>query len=131
MKGTYVLGIRVGRSLKTKVGALGFLEFEKGIYVYVGSALNSIEKRVLRHSKKDKILRWHLDYLTVEEDVRISDVYVFEDLAVEERISLELSKRYEGVKGFGASDMKSVDSNLYIADDKAGELIISLGGVLI
>ncbi len=129
MKGTYVLKLFVGHPRKVRIGALGFLRFESGTYVYVGSALNSIEKRVQRHLKKEKILRWHLDYLTVQDDVEVIGVYVFENLEMEEELSLELSKMYKGVKGFGASDMKKADSNLYLVDESVDEFLRSLGGV--
>ncbi len=38
--------------------------FEKGYYVYVGSALGTLSRRVHRHELKNKKLHWHIDYIT-------------------------------------------------------------------
>ena len=71
MKGTYCLIIELKKSIKTKIGALGKIEFMPGYYVYVGSAMNSIESRVKRHLADDKKLHWHIDYLLKNKDADI------------------------------------------------------------
>ncbi|MEM0449538.1 MAG: GIY-YIG nuclease family protein [Methanomassiliicoccales archaeon] len=48
------------------VGALGEVEFDKGIYIYAGSALSSLKARVGRHFSKKKNLHWHIDYFLKE-----------------------------------------------------------------
>tara|TARA_B100001971_G_C18232042_1_gene564552 strand:- start:688 stop:1047 length:360 start_codon:yes stop_codon:yes gene_type:complete len=48
---------------KIKVGKRGSVDFKKGYYCYVGSALNNLSKRVERHKRKEKKIRWHIDYL--------------------------------------------------------------------
>ncbi len=128
-KGTYVLIVEVKKPLKIRVGALGKMRFESGMYAYVGSAMSSLSKRIKRHLKKMKKLHWHVDYLTSSEDVEIKGVYVFYAKKREEEISMKFSQRYTGVNGFGASDMKRVNSNLYIVDDEVNDFILSLGGV--
>ncbi|MGB9617311.1 MAG: DUF123 domain-containing protein, partial [Desulfomonilaceae bacterium] len=47
--------------------------FTPGYYVYLGSAkqYGGIESRVNRHLKKNKKLRWHIDYLTSNSLVKI------------------------------------------------------------
>lgn len=45
MKGTYCIIVNVKIDSQIKVGSLGKLKFAKGHYVYVGSALNNLEKR--------------------------------------------------------------------------------------
>ena len=82
MKGSYVLIIKLERREKLKIGALGEIEFEKGYYAYVGSAMNSIEKRVERHSKRDKILKWHIDYLLRQ--AKIKNIFCQENNEKEE-----------------------------------------------
>ena len=37
--------------------------FQKGIYVYVGSAKRNILQRINRHKEFHKKLHWHFDYL--------------------------------------------------------------------
>ena len=130
-RGTYVVVINVKKPLETIVGALGKKNFEPGIYVYVGSAMNSISKRVKRHMEKFKKLRWHLDYLTTRPEVEVIGAFAFYDEKIEEKVSLEFSKKYEFIEGFGASDMRRVSSNLYIVDENVNEFIESLGGVSI
>ncbi len=128
-KGTYILKIKVKKNLKISVGSLGEVNFKLGTYVYIGSAMNSISKRVQRHVKKNKKVHWHLDYLTISPYVEIEKVYAFYGSRVEEEISMKFSKRYDSVNNFGASDMKSVNSNLYFVNDDMDEFVESLGGV--
>jgi Uri superfamily endonuclease len=75
MKGIYCLLIDVPIDMKADIGSLGSIEFPKGSYVYVGSAQNSIEKRVARHYRKEKKLRWHIDYLLSQKGVTIKKTF--------------------------------------------------------
>ncbi|AIC15166.1 GIY-YIG nuclease family protein [Nitrososphaera viennensis] len=64
MKGVYVLLMHIGRPAIARTGSLGRLHFEKGVYAYVGSALNGLEPRISRHlSKRKENMHWHIDYL--------------------------------------------------------------------
>ena len=75
MKGTYCLIINVKKDVKIKIGkVLGEIEFKKGCYLYVGSAMNSLEKRVQRHLSKDKKKHWHIDYLLLNDSSNIENV---------------------------------------------------------
>ncbi len=105
----YILVIRVKRDFSTKVGALGEVEFKKGYYMYVGSAKRI--SRVCRHFKKEKKLKWHIDYLTVEAEVVCA--YLFDKEECE--LSKMLSKEYEGIRGFGCSDCKC-KTHLYYSE---------------
>jgi len=60
----YVVLVRVPRRTTRTVGSLGAVAFERGWYVYVGSAVRGREARVARHLAAVKPLRWHADYLT-------------------------------------------------------------------
>ena len=66
LKGTYCLIIQLKKDSRIEIGKLGLLNFDKGYYVYVGSALNSLEARLERHLKTEKKLFWHVDYLLAE-----------------------------------------------------------------
>mgnify|MGYP000300608455 CR=1 FL=1 len=65
--GIYALVLYIERSIVLKVGKLGDCIFQKGIYVYVGSARGkastSLKWRILRHLRKKKRLKWHIDFL--------------------------------------------------------------------
>lgn len=67
-KGTYVLVITLGSRLDARVGALGDLSFEPGLYCYVGSAMGGLDQRISRHLAREKKLKWHVDYLTTAAD---------------------------------------------------------------
>lgn len=55
MKGCYCLIIKLSNNSKIKIGKkLGKLDFTKGHYVYVGSAMNSLESRIKRHLSDEK-----------------------------------------------------------------------------
>jgi sugar fermentation stimulation protein A len=93
---------------RIRVGKLGEAEFPAGYYVYCGSALGSLGKRISRHLSPSKRLHWHIDFLLAAAEVK--DVWC---LPSEERLECRLSDRVSGMKGaklimrrFGASDCK-------------------------
>ncbi|RLJ05227.1 MAG: GIY-YIG nuclease family protein [Candidatus Aenigmatarchaeota archaeon] len=113
MKGVYILIILIIRNTKIKVGALGEIKFTKGVYAYVGSAQNNLEKRIKRHLTKNKKKFWHIDYLTANKFVKI--VKVFYKLArksEECRTAEKLRKTEIPIKNFGCSDC-NCESHLF------------------
>ncbi len=111
-KGVYLLLLELDESGVIDVGSLGRVEFKRGYYVYVGSAMNSLNKRLNRHKSRNKKLRWHIDYLTVRAD-KIWDIPIVTDSDIEEEIALRLSGIADGyIDGFGASDSRR-DSHLF------------------
>lgn len=67
-KGTYVLSITLGADSEIRIGALGTFTFEKGQYLYAGSAMGGLDQRISRHIRRDKTVRWHVDNLTTVAD---------------------------------------------------------------
>lgn len=122
MKGIYLLVIEVKKDIKVSVGSLGILTFNKGYYVYVGSAQNSLEKRIARHllTKKGsnaKKLFWHIDYLLEDDNVEIVKVFYKTGKKSEEcEIARELSKTEFFISKFGSSDCKCVSHLFKIKD---------------
>lgn len=117
MKGVYVLVISVGKGFRVNVGVLGSIFFEKGLYAYVGSAQNGLERRVQRHLRKTKKKFWHIDYLLDDDAVRIVKVFCKEAEKSEEcKIARKLSERGIAVKRFGCSDCGCV-SHLFRVND--------------
>ena len=55
--------IYLPKNTSIEIGKKGRFRFPKGHYIYTGSALNGLEKRVERHLKKNKKHFWHIDYL--------------------------------------------------------------------
>ncbi|MFH1234062.1 MAG: GIY-YIG nuclease family protein [Candidatus Diapherotrites archaeon] len=107
MKGIYTLLIKISRTTKAKIGSLGEITFPKGTYAYVGSAQNSLEKRIARHKSKKKKIFWHIDYVLALKCAKIITVlYKKAGKAEECRIARKLSKTGTPVKNFGCSDCK-------------------------
>ena len=110
MKGCYCLTIHLKNAKKIKVGRLGKINFKKGYYVYVGSAMNSLESRLKRHLSEDKKLHWHIDYLLKKAE--ITCIIYNENKKVECELSQFLKTKTDGVKNFGCSDCEC-ESHLY------------------
>lgn len=69
-RGAYLLIVKLPESRTIEVGALGLVYFEKGYYIYVGSAQKNLTQRVERHKRQRKKLFWHIDYLTKAAEFR-------------------------------------------------------------
>jgi Uri superfamily endonuclease len=111
--GAYLLHLRISRTRRISVGALGDIRFAAGSYIYVGSARRSIAPRVARHRRlaKDKTgkLRWHIDYLLVHPCTRLVAVSVLrgaEECSWSQRISRRRGSSIAAPR-FGASDCRS------------------------
>ena len=119
IKGVYLLLIKISKEIQTKVGSLGMIKFDKGIYAYVGSAQNNLEKRVERHLRKKKRMHWHIDYLLNNRNVKILKVfYKKADKTQECKIAQELNKNETPIKSFGCSDCKCKSHLFKIKDIK-------------
>jgi Uri superfamily endonuclease len=125
MKGSYILLIESKKDFEVVIGKLGKLNFKKGFYVYVGSALNNLESRINRHLRTDKKIHWHIDYLLNLTD--IIDVFFKESSKKEEcTISNEFEKRLKFLKGFGCSDCKCKSHLFYGKYDEIKNIINKL-----
>ncbi|GAB6135157.1 GIY-YIG nuclease family protein [Thermococcus prieurii] len=123
MKGSYFLVIRLdeGKRIRTKGKTF---ELKPGYYVYVGSAMNSLEKRVARHFRREKRLHWHIDYFLKEAEL-LRAYLIPSKVKLEEELSREVSKFGEPIPGFGAGDVK-VSSNLYRFEDEPDEALMGI-----
>ena len=61
-RGTYALVLWLPENRRIRIGALGTVDFPRGWYVYIGSALNGLHARVARHLRQEKKRFWHIDY---------------------------------------------------------------------
>ena len=95
-------------------GKLGRARLRKGYYLYTGSALGrgavSLERRIERHMKRQKRLRWHVDYLTSRPECNVTGaVYVVSDVRLECKVNSLLSNELKVspvLLKIGASDCK-------------------------
>lgn len=104
-KGSYLLLLENPEDCAVTVGKLGELHFEKGWYVYAGSAMQALNARIKRHQQKRKTVRWHIDYIasTVMKVRKVFPIRKAEKL--ESRLAEKLNELCDApVPQFGASD---------------------------
>jgi len=103
-EGVYVLIISVNKDIGISVGALGIVNFRKGMY---GSAQKNLEKRLIWHLRKIKAKFWHIDYLLDNDAVKVLKVFYKRAGRLEEcEIAKKLGERGTPIKDFGSSDCK-------------------------
>jgi Uri superfamily endonuclease len=114
MKGVYVLIIHIPESQQLAIKSLGQLSLENGTWLYVGSAVGngstSLENRLKRHFRRQKVIHWHIDYLLNKRATVQSAVWAEGPSSFECEIAqaLQNDKMFvPGPKGFGASDCKN------------------------
>ncbi|MEM2087413.1 MAG: GIY-YIG nuclease family protein [Thermoproteota archaeon] len=115
MKGSYMLIILIERSIRLKPGSLPETKLPPGCYVYVGSAmgLGGFEKRVVRHLRKIKKVRWHIDYLTILSEAKVRSVFYTPHCSEHHLVSFLSSLGFQKtVRGFGATDFPRDFSHL-------------------
>jgi Uri superfamily endonuclease len=121
MKGIYFLLINCKRSQSIQIGKLGLIDFTRGFYLYIGSALNGIGRRVSRHLRVKKNNFWHIDYLLSKRYVNIEKVYCLEsDKKIECQIAEKLGGAAESIEGFGSSDCRCRSHLFFLGDWKRG-----------
>ena len=118
--GVYLLSLRLNTPRKIAVGALGEVEFEKGTYIYAGSAQKNLARRTARHLRRRKKLHWHIDYLVREAEFLEAFPIRRTRRDLECRLARDVAQIAENsIPGFGSSDC-SCQSHLFHLD-KGGE----------
>ena len=119
LPGTYALVLSAAACQKVAVGRLGTLTAEPGFYLYVGSALGpgGLAARVGRHCRREKTLRWHVDYLRTV--TRIVEVWYATGKSHREcRWAAALGRMPRAsvpLVGFGASDCRCPSHLLFFS----------------
>ena len=127
MKGSYCLTISLKKDTRIKIGKkLGIISFKKGCYVYVGSAMNSLESRVKRHLSDNKKKHWHIDYLLLNKNTEIEKVYTKEsDEKLECKIANKIIENENSIANFGCSDCNCNSHLIYFENSKLANLKVS------
>jgi len=117
VRGSYCLCIRVASSKRIKVGALGFIAFPAGLYIYVGSALSSLAPRLSRHLRtsrgQGRVAQWHVDYLLRSPGVDIEEIWATDwAVRMECELSSEVAAKGTPIPHFGSGDC-DCPSHLY------------------
>jgi sugar fermentation stimulation protein A len=128
MKGVYVLIISLFRNQSLYLRSLGQLSFQKGTWIYIGSAMGngstSLEHRIRRHFRSEKTIHWHIDHL-LKKDSKIrcsiwSESFEPAECTIAQNIE-KMKKIFPGPKGFGASDCKNkCYTHLYLSKIENG-----------
>ncbi len=125
MKGTYLLMMMLRKEASIMVGKKGVICFQKGCYLYVGSAMNGLEQRIQRHLRSQKKIHWHIDYLLPY--IEIVGIYYKENARKEEcMVARMLARNFTNIPGFGCSDC-SCQSHLFFGSlDAFKKIAVSL-----
>ena len=119
----------VRRDLRIRIGSLGIIKFKRGHYIYVGSDQKNLERRIQRHKRRIKKVKWHIDYLTTNDDVKAMEAAVY-NLPKEYECKLADMLRnmmFKPIKGFGSSDCRCI-SHLYRIDMDFDRIVSEISG---
>ncbi|MDE2058599.1 MAG: GIY-YIG nuclease family protein [candidate division NC10 bacterium] len=115
-RGNYQLILYLPKATALQVGRRGTFLFPAGRYVYTGSALNGVERRLARHQRQNKRLHWHIDYFL--RYARITSIRIFPTPRnVECALNRKVLRRPEAqviAKGFGSSDCRCVSHLVFL-----------------
>lgn len=111
-QGSYLLILNLRRNRKINVGKLGKVLFRKGFYVYVGSAMANLSKRMERHRRLRKRHHWHIDELRA-----VAEFHSVLAIRSSQRLECEVAKGMSeiaewSVPRFGSTDC-SCDTHLF------------------
>ncbi len=108
------------------------LIFSKGYYYYAGSAQKNLYHRLKRHIASNKIINWHIDYLTSSIDgklppANIKSVYIFlnQKKDFECKIASDLSNNFlcsSDIYGFGNGDCKICSTHLFYKKNRIPQI---------
>ena len=104
--GVYIAFFYLPKAQRIRAGRLGRVSFRRGVYLYVGSAQRNLSARLNRYARKNKPLRWHIDYLSVKAEM-LGAITIAGPRERECMLVRSLNKMFElAVPGFGASDCR-------------------------
>jgi len=115
--GSYLIILYNSNEKKIETGRLGFLEFRKGYYIYTGSGMNNVFKRIARHKKKGTKKHWHIDYIKEQMKI-IADIPIVKDYNIECQLS-EWLNNSDGkpIDNFGSSDCDCASHLFYFKNN--------------
>ncbi len=111
-RGSYLIVLKLEHRADIEIGKMGTQRFPRGYYLYVGSALKNLSKRIERHRRVLKNKFWHIDYLREKaEFCSAIPICSSDNLECEIAHRLKAIAGWE-IQGFGSSDC-SCPSHLY------------------
>ena len=111
-RGSYLVILHLKRKSNIQIGRLGSISFRKGFYIYVGSAMANLSKRMERHRHTRKRHHWHIDDLRA-----VAEFHSALAIRSSDRLECEIARAFSEiaewtVPGFGSSDC-SCETHLF------------------
>ncbi len=111
-RGIYILVLKLAEGANLEIGKLGKIRFQKGYYLYVGSARRNLSQRIQRHRRMRKRLFWHVDFLRANAEFHLALPIRTQDV-----LECEMARAIKNISDwevphFGSSDC-SCASHLY------------------
>ncbi len=94
-----------------------YRKFKRGFYVYVGSGKRYGFQRIIRHLKRSKKLRWHIDYLLEKGKIERILIILGEGTNECQLSSILNEKGIVLMKKFGSSDCKCLSHLFYFKNN--------------
>lgn len=118
--GTYALLLRCAGRARVSVGAIGSIDLEPGLYLYLGSAFGpgGLRARIGRHTSRQKTRRWHIDYVRARTSLA-GAWYSTSPLPLEHvwaEAVLDIVVGRNPLRQFGASDCQCPSHFVYFPD---------------
>jgi sugar fermentation stimulation protein A len=111
-QGSYLLILELKKKQTIQVGKLGKISFCKGFYIYVGSAMTNLSKRMERHRHLRKRHHWYIDELRAAAEFH-SALAIRSSRRLECDVAKALSRIAEWrIPGFGCTDC-DCDTHLF------------------
>jgi sugar fermentation stimulation protein A len=128
--GTYILLVEFPARTTIDVGKLGPLDFEPGIYAYVGSAHGpgGLFARLGRYFAGPKRTHWHIDYLLEHAKVEGALFRVERDRLECDWAEWLRAMARAPVPGIGSSDCRCSSHLFFVGDAREAEEIIRVAG---
>jgi Uri superfamily endonuclease len=131
--GSYILVLQSDSDETVGIGRLGDMTLRPGFYLYVGSAFGpgGLRARVGRHAQRRKPLRWHIDYLRAQVQLR-AVVFSIDAQRYEEGWSRQIQGWADTnipMPGFGASDSRAASHLFFLAERPSGTRFEVLEGL--
>ena len=128
--GTYLLVADCPAPIKIPIGRLGPVEFDSGVYAYVGSAHGpgGLAARLGRHIAGSKRKHWHIDYLLAHTTI-IGTLFRVGAERHECSWADWAQKNFGGsIAGFGSSDCACKSHLFFVATIQRLEEILDAAG---
>ena len=103
-RGSYLLILNLKKNRKIDIGKLGKIHFRKGFYIYVGSAMANLSKRMERHRRLRKRHHWHIDELRA-----VAEFHSALAIRSSDRLECEIAEAVSGIAGWSVPRFGSTD----------------------